>query len=226
MARPTSILSAWDLGRKRVQILSASRQTTWLSQAEHTPSEDGTKVKAAADEKPAAGKGGDRKVTRPLRIPERGFCLTASILRSSSSSSLLRLQAPTGLSGSISVLPDTNFSRVVIGMDNGVMPVERCRSRLQAYRRCLNSGPAYAPSAALRVEARLRSACSSTGMWTCSTLCTCRRGPFKVQQTLPDSTHHYQSADLRYVFRSWAMLDATTGDVDSLANQPVGDCNV
>ena len=87
----------------------------------------------------------------------------------------------------ISVFPETNFPRVVIKIDNGVMPVEQMQVTItrpielavrwcRGWRRCAPT-PAAAPP---------KSACSSTGTWTCSRRCNwwMRRWP-RCSRSLP-----------------------------------------
>ena len=72
----------------------------------------------------------------------------------------------------VAVFPATNFPRIVIGVDNGVMPIDQMMVTItRPLEEAVNSVPGCSRSVRSPAAARRRSICSSTGMWTCSRRC-------------------------------------------------------
>ena len=110
----------------------------------------------------------------------------------------------------ISVFPETNFPRVVIGVDNGVMPVEQMQVTItKPIEDAVNSVPGLVTvrSTTSRGSAEV-SLFFDWGVDMYQTLQLVDAALSKVQQTLPrDGEDHHEPADLRDVSDPWLQPD-------------------
>jgi hypothetical protein len=71
------------------------------------------------------------------------------------------------LSLPIAVFPATNFPRIIIGVDNGVMPINQMEVTItRLLENAVNSVPGLEASAPLRAADRRKWICPSIGTWT------------------------------------------------------------
>ena len=127
----------------------------------------------------------------------------------------------------ISVFPETNFPRVVIGVDNGVMPVEQMQVTItKPIEDAINSVPGL-----LTVRSTTSRGSAEISLffdWNVDmfrTLQLTDAALARVSQSLPsDGAHHDQPSDLRYLSHPW--LRAHRGrsrQGHGSADPPVGD---
>ena len=72
----------------------------------------------------------------------------------------------------VSVFPSTDFPRVLIGVDNGVMPIDQMTVTVtRPIEEAVNSVPGLLTVRSTPAVDRRRSTCTSAGTWTCSRRC-------------------------------------------------------
>jgi len=134
-------------------------------------------------------------VTTPSSKPEKGFWLNRVntpilffFIALTLAGAYAAFQVP------ISVFPDTNFPRVVIGVDNGVMPVEQMQVTItKPIEDAVNSVPGL--RTVRSTTSRGSAEVSLFFDWNVDMFHTLQ-GPADIAA---DSAHHHQSADLCYV---------------------------
>ena len=106
----------------------------------------------------------------------------------------------------VAVFPETNFPRIVVGVDNGVFPIDQMLVTVtKPIEEAVNTVPGldhlWSPSPA---GARPKSTCSSTGSGYVPDAGAgeCGDGAGAIHAAA-NSEDHRQSADLRRVSRSW-----------------------
>ncbi len=130
----------------------------------------------------------------------------------------------------ISVFPDTNFPRVVIGVDNGVMPVEQMEVTItKPIEDAVNSVPGLVTvrSTTSRGSAEV----SLFFDWNVDMFRTLGIGGCSSIQSAADpasySGNHHQPADVRDLPHPWICADGRQPrTADDLAVQAVGDRNL
>ena len=128
------------------------------------------------------------------------------------------------------VFPDTNFPRVVIGVDNGVMPVEQMQVTItKPIEDAVNSVPGL--RTVRTTTSRGSAEVSLFFDWNVDMFHTLQLADAALSKVAPDAAchrrHHHQPADLRHV--SHPRLRAHRGRPragDHLADAAVGDCHL
>ena len=128
-----------------------------------------------------AGKGCGRQVSLTAQLPHRRSRARVAFWLARMSRTIFFLVVVLSLAGvyaalqvPISVFPETNFPRVVIGVDNGVMPVEQMQVTItKPIEDAVNSVPGLLTVRSTTSPRLRRSrASSSTGTSTCSRRCS------------------------------------------------------